>query len=243
MATSTDVKTIIKRRLNQEHLPSKNFDDNLDYYIKATCAEVAFLKSKYFKDLIKTSYGMTDNEGKYTFNESVVPYQLYVGGEVKNPRGWRRVTPIDYNYFVRNESGTTYHSTYANSSFQYSLVPSETGNPDETNIKLLNSPVETSIKLLYYPTMPDVSDFPSYFLPLIIEKTLAFYAFDHKMQSPDKYFVSNEKRIKELEKIVLSKALPIEAKRPTASVSNRLTDSYMQTDFHDLHYWRIGTRF
>jgi hypothetical protein len=236
VANSSKVKEMVKIRLQQDNIKSVSMESGYDFHIQTACLEIA--GTTYFRDLLKTIYGSCGTDGTFTVQSSVVPYQYYYGGEIDEDNSWIRSTPVDYDYFERANSGYMYSpmspTAYGYNS-GYTIIPSE--NHDYTVLKFINLRNVYSTKLIYYPIAPDCDDFPTYFIPLIVNKVIEKIAIDSKSESKDRYIQQLRDETAKLSKIIQSRANKIE-KNLSTTIRNMKQKRWLVADPYDLFFWR-----
>lgn len=235
-ANSSKIKEMVKLRLNQDGIKSLAMETVYDFHIQTACMGIAGIC--YFRDLLKTIYGSCGTDGTFTVQSSVVPYQYYYGGEEGEDNSWIRTTPVDYDYFERINSGyllSPISPTGFSYNRGYTIIPSD--NHDNTVLKFTTLRNPYAVKLIYYPITPDPDDFPSYFIPLIVNKVIELVAIDSKSESKDRYIVSLREETAKLSKTIQSRANKIE-KNLSKTIRSNKQKRWLLSEPFDIFFWR-----
>jgi len=239
MTTTEDIKEKLYLRLNQEGIISKSTDRLYDKYIEEACFEIA--AEFYFKDLLFTVYGQTDNDGIYTIDKPIIPYMTFLY-EVENvDHSGQRITPVSYDLFRRWKSG--WRSSLQGGYFYYGTRRRYTVLPrngeDTTKLQLMELKSSLPISVTCYPIRPSVADFPSFFEPYITAKAMYLLSIDLKQGSGDRFFQKIEQRLKEIKRRVKKQALTFEVRAPAdSSILNNKSMEWLMTDGNDIGFFK-----
>lgn len=172
MATSEEILNIIKAHLYLDSGQSTLTDLIIRMHISEACKNIA--ASEYWLDTLQMTIANANSEGQLELPEKAVIHQAYFSSDtdaVANSKSWRRLTPIDYSYFLRQEK--TFDSgfyQYPTQSFmrRYSVIPN-TSDRNKTLIQVLDYPESTTrLMISYFPRNPDPTAFPDDFKMAIV---------------------------------------------------------------------------
>ena len=238
VANSGKIKKFLETRLYQDQIVSKVNQDLWDFYIQNACMEIA--STNYWRDLLKTVNGSCSNTGEFTIEDNVVPYQYYYAGVEDQNHTWIRATPIDYDYFLRYTFGYALTRMYPAGFIVnrgYTIIPSE--NHNHTVLKFTNLNAIYSVKLTYYPITPDPDDFPDYFIPWIVNRTMELISVDQKSEMKDRTIQQLKQETDLIKKAISSRANKIE-KNLSKTIRNNKQRRYLLSEPFDIFFWRTN---
>lgn len=239
---SEDIINKILLRTDQIGLSSANSHKLIASYLDSVCMEIA--AKQWLRDLLKEVYVTSDEDGTYIFQEEVIPFLVFAYGQKGVDHSWQRVSPVDYEYFESWKS-RVFRGQYVSGGAgafggirrRYSILPQL--ESDTTRLQILEKTGALPLKIVYYPIRPDVSEFPSYFEPLITNKVLELLAMDKEQSNSDRYFTQLAKRTKELFKLSEKQGSRLEIKYFDKTSRNKKTDSWLESESNDVSFWIV----
>lgn len=234
------IKTELLLRTDQYGLTSSTTNALLDMYIDSVCTEIA--AKHWYRDLLQTAYITSDDKGKFSMDMEIIPYLTFAYGREGVDHSWQRLTPVDYEYWESWRS-RVFRGQYVSGGNgvgggvrrRYCILPQ--GDPDTTSMQILENTTIVPIKLIYYPIRPSVSEFPTYFKHLIVNKVLEALALDKMQGSNDRFFKQLQEKTKQLEKLLTKQASRIEVNSYDATARNRKTQDWIDSESNDVSYW------
>jgi hypothetical protein len=232
--SSEEIKNTIYLRLNQYGLANSSTNALLNIYLDNVAMELA---THDLTELLQTVYTNTDSDGKFTVDGEIVPFAVFANGSKDARHSWQRLSPIDYEYFVNWDSRVHRTGGGMSTRRRYTILPERSVNT-ETIMQVLEIQDVLPIKVVYYPIRPDISDFPEYAAPLIVNKVLEQYTMDNQESSKDRYVKLLQDQTKKLEKIFLKTSGSIESRGYDTSQRNAKTRDWIVSESNDYGYWR-----